>query len=81
MDHFQDATDKILEVMNCKPDLIIGNYTDGNLVASLMAKKLGITQVRKNRAKSSRKSVMFSSFFFFFREIPHRLGRRTKHSL
>ncbi|XP_023523280.1 sucrose synthase 5-like [Cucurbita pepo subsp. pepo] len=40
----KDATDKILEVMNCKPDLIIGNYTDGNLVASLMAKKLGITQ-------------------------------------
>ncbi|XP_022137007.1 sucrose synthase 6 isoform X2 [Momordica charantia] len=40
----KDATDKILEVMECKPDLIIGNYTDGNLVASLMAKKLGITQ-------------------------------------
>ncbi|KAA0036057.1 sucrose synthase 6 [Cucumis melo var. makuwa] len=41
---FDDATAKILEVMDCKPDLIIGNYTDGNLVASLMAKKLGITQ-------------------------------------
>jgi hypothetical protein len=27
--------------------LIIGNYTDGNLVASLMASKLGVTQVRK----------------------------------
>ncbi|XP_023519351.1 sucrose synthase 6-like [Cucurbita pepo subsp. pepo] len=40
----KDATGKILEVMGCKPDLIIGNYTDGNLVASLMAKKLGITQ-------------------------------------
>uniref|UniRef100_A0A0A0LQA9 Sucrose synthase n=1 Tax=Cucumis sativus TaxID=3659 RepID=A0A0A0LQA9_CUCSA len=40
----KDATAKILEVMDCKPDLIIGNYTDGNLVASLMAKKLGITQ-------------------------------------
>ncbi|GFS35293.1 sucrose synthase 6 [Actinidia rufa] len=39
----QDATDKILEVMEGKPDLIIGNYTDGNLVASLMASKLGIT--------------------------------------
>jgi sucrose synthase len=31
--------------MECKPDLIIGNYSDGNLVASLMAAKLGITQV------------------------------------
>lgn len=31
--------------MEGKPDLIIGNYTDGNLVASLMARKLGITLV------------------------------------
>lgn len=40
----QDAATKVLEHMGCKPDLIIGNYTDGNLVASLMASKLGITQ-------------------------------------
>ncbi|KAK3017127.1 hypothetical protein RJ639_006129, partial [Escallonia herrerae] len=40
---FDDATNKILELMEGKPDLIIGNYTDGNLVASLMASKLGIT--------------------------------------
>ncbi|CAK7327902.1 unnamed protein product [Dovyalis caffra] len=39
----QDAADKVLEHMDCKPDLIIGNYSDGNLVASLMAQKLGIT--------------------------------------
>ncbi|KAJ6677209.1 hypothetical protein OIU85_010389 [Salix viminalis] len=39
----QDAADKILEHMDCKPDLFIGNYSDGNLVASLMAQKLGIT--------------------------------------
>lgn len=31
--------------MEGKPDLIIGNYTDGNLVSSLMASKLGVTQV------------------------------------
>ncbi|XP_061347986.1 sucrose synthase 7-like [Gastrolobium bilobum] len=40
----QDATSKILELMEGKPDLIIGNYTDGNLVSSLMASKLGVTQ-------------------------------------
>ncbi|KAL5545176.1 hypothetical protein UlMin_008960 [Ulmus minor] len=40
----QDASAKILEHMDGKPDLIIGNYTDGNLVASLMANKLGIPQ-------------------------------------
>lgn len=39
----QDATAKVLELMECKPDLILGNYTDGNLVASLMANKLGVT--------------------------------------
>ncbi|KAL0441177.1 UNVERIFIED_CONTAM: Sucrose synthase 6 [Sesamum radiatum] len=38
-----DATAKILELMEGKPDLIIGNYTDGNLVASLVARKLGVT--------------------------------------
>ncbi|CAI9289173.1 unnamed protein product [Lactuca saligna] len=40
----QDAASKVLEVMECKPDLILGNYTDGNIVASLMAKKFGVTQ-------------------------------------
>ncbi|KAK5782984.1 sucrose synthase 6-like [Gossypium arboreum] len=40
----QDAQAKVLQHMGCKPDLIIGNYSDGNLVASLMASKLGITQ-------------------------------------
>ncbi|KAM0046447.1 putative sucrose synthase [Helianthus debilis subsp. tardiflorus] len=40
----KDAATKILEVMECKPDLILGNYTDGNIVASLMAKKFGVTQ-------------------------------------
>lgn len=41
----QDASAKVLEMMEGKPDLIIGNYTDGNLVASLMANKLGTTLV------------------------------------
>ncbi|PNX54450.1 sucrose synthase 2-like protein, partial [Trifolium pratense] len=40
----QDATTKILNLMEGKPDLVIGNYTDGNLAASLMASKLKITQ-------------------------------------
>jgi len=39
-----DAEREILaELGNC-PDLIIGNYSDGNLVASLMAPRLGVTQ-------------------------------------
>ncbi|GER47038.1 sucrose synthase [Striga asiatica] len=39
----QDVCSKIMEIMEGKPDLIIGNYTDGNLVASLMASKLDTT--------------------------------------
>ncbi|KAG8378645.1 hypothetical protein BUALT_Bualt07G0006900 [Buddleja alternifolia] len=38
-----DSTAKILELMEGKPDLIIGNYTDGNIVASMVASKLGVT--------------------------------------
>ncbi|KAG1361120.1 putative Sucrose synthase 6 [Cocos nucifera] len=39
-----DAAAKILDYLGGKPDLIIGNYTDGNLVASLVATKIGVTQ-------------------------------------
>ncbi|KAL2555270.1 Sucrose synthase 6 [Forsythia ovata] len=39
----QDASAKIVEQMEGKPDLILGNYTDGNIVASLVASKLGVT--------------------------------------
>jgi sucrose synthase len=39
----EDAQSKLLEQLKGKPDLIIGNYSDGNLVASLMARQLGVT--------------------------------------
>lgn len=38
-----DAQSKLLEQLKGKPDLIIGNYSDGNLVASLMARQLQVT--------------------------------------
>ncbi|KAJ0676723.1 putative sucrose synthase [Helianthus annuus] len=34
----------LLDLLEAKPDLIIGNYSEGNLVASLLAHKLGVTQ-------------------------------------
>lgn len=43
--HLQDVASEIMKEMQTKPDLIIGNYSDGNLVASLLAHKLGVTQV------------------------------------
>ncbi|KAL5669151.1 hypothetical protein ACJX0J_021372, partial [Zea mays] len=40
----QDSCTKILHILGRKPDLVIGNYTDGNLVAYLVSRKLGVTQ-------------------------------------
>ncbi|KAA8548964.1 hypothetical protein F0562_000648 [Nyssa sinensis] len=40
----EDASNEIAAELQGVPDLIIGNYSDGNLVASLLSNKLGITQ-------------------------------------
>ncbi|OVA13426.1 Sucrose synthase [Macleaya cordata] len=40
----EDAANEIAAELQGVPDLIIGNYSDGNLVASLLSYKLGITQ-------------------------------------
>eukprot|EP00253_Pinus_taeda_P029445 PITA_29445 len=40
----EDVSSEVTAELNGQPDLIIGNYSDGNLVASLIANKQGITQ-------------------------------------
>jgi len=39
-----DAEREMLAELGGRPDLIIGNYSDGNLVASIMSQRLGVTQ-------------------------------------
>ncbi len=39
-----EAEREIMARLGRRPDLIIGNYSDGNLVATLMAQRLGVTQ-------------------------------------
>jgi sucrose synthase len=39
-----DAERELLAELGGRPDIIIGNYSDGNLVAALMARRLGVTQ-------------------------------------
>jgi sucrose synthase len=39
-----DAENEVLAHLGGKPALIIGNYSDGNLVASLMSRRLQVTQ-------------------------------------
>ncbi|CAL0319914.1 unnamed protein product [Lupinus luteus] len=41
---FDDVALELAKELQGKPDLIIGNYSDGNIVASLLAHKLGVTQ-------------------------------------
>ena len=39
-----ESEKEIVAELDGHPDFIIGNYSDGNLVASLLAKRLGVTQ-------------------------------------
>jgi sucrose synthase len=39
-----EAEEALREEMGGNPDFILGNYSDGNLVASLMARRMGVTQ-------------------------------------
>ncbi|RDY02088.1 Sucrose synthase, partial [Mucuna pruriens] len=40
----EDVALELAKELEGKPDLIVGNYSDGNIVASLLAHKLGVTQ-------------------------------------
>ncbi|HRX51969.1 MAG TPA: sucrose synthase [Candidatus Krumholzibacteria bacterium] len=40
----RDAEQALLAELGARPDLIIGNYSDGNFVSSLMSRSLGVTQ-------------------------------------
>jgi len=40
----EDTEHEICAELSGRPDLIIGNYSDGNLVATLLAQRLGVTQ-------------------------------------
>ncbi|KAI3682200.1 hypothetical protein L2E82_50063 [Cichorium intybus] len=44
-DSIQDAASRIAAELRGVPDLIIGNYSDGNLAASLLSYKIGVTQI------------------------------------
>jgi len=39
-----DAQGEVLAELGGRPDLVIGNYSDGNLVATLLSQGLGVTQ-------------------------------------
>ncbi len=58
-----DAERELLAELGGRPDLIIGNYSDGNLVASLMAHRLGVTQCNIAHALEKTK-YLYSDLFW-----------------
>ncbi len=54
----RDAEKEVLAELSGRPDLIIGNYSDGNLVASIMAHRLRVTQCNIAHALEKTKYLM-----------------------
>ncbi|MGD8803689.1 MAG: sucrose synthase [Gammaproteobacteria bacterium] len=64
-----DAEHELLGELSGRPDLIIGNYSDGNLVASLMSRRLGVTQC--NIAHALEKTKYLYSDLYWKENDPH----------
>lgn len=58
-----DAEKELLSELQGKPDLIIGNYSDGNLVAFLLARRLKVTQFNVAHALEKSK-YLFSNLYW-----------------
>ncbi|HEY7751804.1 MAG TPA: sucrose synthase, partial [Ignavibacteriaceae bacterium] len=59
----EDSYKELLVEFGTKPDLIIGNYSDGNLVATILAKKFGVTQCNIAHALEKSK-YLFSALYW-----------------
>ncbi len=58
-----DSEKELLAELGGRPDLIIGNYSDGNLVASLLSQRLGVTQCNIAHALEKTK-YLFSALYW-----------------
>jgi sucrose synthase len=58
-----DVEKEILAELQGRPDFIIGNYSDGNLVATLLARKLKVTQCNIAHALEKTK-YLFSALYW-----------------
>ncbi|NCJ05668.1 sucrose synthase [Synechococcales cyanobacterium C] len=58
-----DAERELLAELRGLPDLIVGNYSDGNLVAFLLSRRLGITQCNVAHALEKSK-YLFSNLYW-----------------
>jgi sucrose synthase len=58
-----DAEKELLAEFQGKPDLIVGNYSDGNLVAFLLSRKLKVTQCNIAHALEKSKYLLSNLFW------------------
>lgn len=58
-----DTEKELLAEFHGKPDLIVGNYSDGNLVAFLLSRRLGVTQCSIAHAFEKTK-YLFSNLYW-----------------
>ncbi|MBB4301878.1 sucrose synthase [Rhodobium orientis] len=58
-----DVEREVLAELNSRPDLIIGNYSDGNLVATLLSQRLKVTQCNIAHALEKTK-YLYSDLFW-----------------
>jgi sucrose synthase len=69
----RDVEQELLAEMKGKPDVVIGNYSDGNLVASLLAQSLGVTQCNIAHALEKTK-YLFSALNWKDHEAEYRFS-------
>ncbi len=65
-----EAEKEILAELGGRPDLIVGNYSDGNLVGTLLAERLGVTQCTIAHALEKSK-YLFSDLYWRDNEEPY----------
>jgi sucrose synthase len=63
----------LIELGGVRPDIVIGNYSDGNLVASIMAARLGVTQCNIAHALEKTKYLL-SDLHWQDHEAEHHFG-------
>ena len=64
---------EVLAQFGGRPDLIIGNYSDGNLVASLLSARLGVTQCNIAHALEQNK-YLHSALYWESNDATHHFG-------
>ncbi len=70
LESFSDEVERELrDQLQGRPDLIVGNYSDGNLVATLLSQRMGVTQC--NIAHALEKTKYLYSDLYWKENDPH----------